>query len=70
MRSLLTFLALGWVLTLPAADVPGLKPFLEKHCYDCHDADSHKAGLRLDNLPVDFRDEKSAATWAHVFDKI
>jgi len=70
MRSLLTLGALGWVLTLPAADVPGLKPFLEKHCYDCHDADSHKAGLRLDNLPVDFRDEKSAATWAHVFDKI
>ena len=26
-----------------------LKPFLETHCFDCHDADMQKAGLRLDS---------------------
>ena len=70
MRSLLPILALGWALTLPAADIPGLQPFLTKHCFDCHDAESHKGGLRLDNLPVDFRDGKTAAIWAGVYDKV
>jgi hypothetical protein len=56
--------------TVDAADVPGLKPFLEKHCYDCHDAESRKGGLRLDNLAVDFDDGKTSATWADVHDKI
>ena len=46
------------------------KPLLDDHCLNCHDADKHKAGLRLDNLPADFRDEKTAATWVHVFDKL
>ncbi len=40
------------------------------HCTECHGEDTHKAGLRLDTLPADFRDEKAAAKWAQVFDKI
>jgi hypothetical protein len=47
-----------------------VKPLLEEHCLDCHDAETHKAGLRLDNLTADFRDAKTSATWTHVFDKI
>ncbi len=47
-----------------------VKPFLEEHCLNCHDADKHKAGLRLDNLPADFRDEKTSATWIRAFDKM
>jgi mono/diheme cytochrome c family protein len=47
-----------------------IQPFIEVHCVDCHGADTHKAGLRLDTLPPDFRDEKTGATWTHVFDKI
>jgi hypothetical protein len=47
-----------------------LKPFIEAHCIDCHGADTHKAGLRLDTLAADFRDGKTAATWTHVFDKV
>ena len=67
----LGFLALGLRAgQLAAADIPGLQPFLAKHCFDCHDAESHKAGLRLDNLPVDFRDEKTSAIWAGVYDKV
>ena len=47
-----------------------IKPFIEAHCVDCHGADTQKARLRLDTLPVDFRDAKTAATWSHVFDKL
>jgi hypothetical protein len=47
-----------------------IKPFIEKHCFDCHDSDTHKAGLRLDTLPADFHDEKTSATWVRVFDKL
>ncbi|EDY16407.1 Protein of unknown function DUF1588 [Chthoniobacter flavus Ellin428] len=58
----------------PAVAAPNfqssVKPLVEGHCLDCHDETTHKAGLRLDNLPADFRTEKSAATWTHVFDKL
>lgn len=65
--------SLGAPATTPAAPVTfekAVKPLLEDHCLNCHDADKHKAGLRLDNLPADFRDEKTAATWVKVFDKM
>ena len=47
-----------------------VKPLVEAHCVDCHGEETHKAGLRLDTLAADFRDEKAAATWVHVFDKL
>jgi mono/diheme cytochrome c family protein len=47
-----------------------VKPLIDAHCVDCHGADTHKAGLRLDTLAADFRDEKTVKTWTHVFDKI
>src|SRR5690349_5493043 len=30
-----------------------VKPLLETHCVECHDEETHKAGLRLDTLPAD-----------------
>ncbi len=52
----------------PSQDI--LKPFMETHCTDCHGADTQKAGLRLDNLAADFRNEKAAEAWTRVFDKL
>ena len=52
---------------LEAATLPD---FIEAHCADCHAADVQKAGLRLDTLKADFRDDKTAAVWAHVYDKV
>ena len=46
-----------------------LKPFLETHCIECHDADTHKGGLRLDNLGFDLQSEPGAGTWTRVLDK-
>ena len=34
-----------------------VKPFINSYCVDCHDSENHKGGLRLDNLPADFRGE-------------
>ncbi|HSI34454.1 MAG TPA: DUF1592 domain-containing protein [Tepidisphaeraceae bacterium] len=71
----LTFAAAA-VAPRPAAAESGaafasqVKPFLAAHCVDCHGEDVAKAGLRLDNLPADFGDERTAATWATVFDKL
>lgn len=47
-----------------------LNPFLKTHCLECHDADLHKAGLRLDTLSGDLNNPDAAVTWARVFDKL
>jgi mono/diheme cytochrome c family protein len=47
-----------------------VRPLIEAHCVDCHGADVQKAGLRLDTLAADFADEKTAAVWTRVFDKV
>jgi hypothetical protein len=53
-----------------ASFVNGVTPFLETHCYECHDADTRKGGLRLDTLKGDLADADTVKTWTHVFDKI
>lgn len=53
-----------------AATEPGLATFLEQHCYDCHDADSHKGNLDLTKLKADFADADSFARWVKVHDRI
>src|SRR5436309_1235876 len=58
------------LLTQAASPTASLSDFIERHCVDCHGAETPKAGLRLDTLAIDFGDEKTAATWTHVFDKL
>jgi mono/diheme cytochrome c family protein len=47
-----------------------IRPFLEKHCVDCHDQGMAKGDLRLDSLAADFRDRKAAEVWMHVYDRM
>ncbi len=47
-----------------------LEPLLEAHCYDCHDADTHKGGLDLTRLPLDFQIGDNLQKWTKVFDKV
>ena len=47
-----------------------LHPFLETHCFDCHDGDEKKGDLNLEELskgPVNF---KSGSQWAAVLERI
>jgi hypothetical protein len=60
----------GLAPAAPATFATAVKPLIENRCLDCHDASEHKGGLRLDNLMADFRGEKTALTWTHVFDKL
>lgn len=50
-------------VTLPAPT----KAFLQKHCFECHDADTQKGKLRLDTLAPDFASPVTAETWGRVF---
>lgn len=47
---------------------PG-EAFIEKHCVDCHDAETKKGGLDLTALPFYLDDPKTAATWVKVHDR-
>lgn len=50
-------------------DAP-LQPFLEEHCYECHDDLTAKGGLDLFELGLDLSDEATAATWERIFDRV
>jgi len=45
-------------------------PFLESHCLDCHDGETKKGGLNLDELVYDPAQRANALTWEHVFDRV
>jgi hypothetical protein len=45
-------------------------PFLKKHCWECHDEKSAKAGFRVDSLGTDFLAGKTADHWREAIDKI
>ena len=44
--------------------------FFDAHCYDCHDADTHKGNLDLTALKQDFADSENFARWVKVHDRI
>ena len=46
------------------------RALLQKHCFECHDADTQKGKLRLDTLAVDFSSPSTAETWGRVFSQL
>ena len=56
-------------MALPKKEDGRATLFLEKHCADCHDADSHKGDFRIDQLPADLGNVPSpdaAKAWGRV----
>ena len=47
-----------------------VQPFIANHCMDCHDADSARAGFRIDLLGTDFNQGNAADQWKEVMDNI
>ncbi len=51
------------------ADAPA-RVFIEKHCAECHDAETKKGNLDLTSLQPDFADAENFARWVKVHDRI
>ena len=49
---------------------PAIQPFLEEHCFRCHDAKKQKGDFRLDTLETNFADDSAAQQWAEVMFRI
>lgn len=47
-----------------------LEGFFQQHCYDCHDADSEKAGLNLESLGRDLENRQLFEKWVLVHDRV
>lgn len=47
-----------------------LRPFLEQHCAECHDADTKKGGLDLAKLALKLDDAASFEEWVKVHDRL
>jgi hypothetical protein len=66
----------GWLVAfsiLPlwgASPFPEAKPFIEKHCADCHDGVTKEANLDLTTLQFDPEDKANFATWVKVQDRV
>ena len=55
----------------PAAPQPAaIEPFFANHCYDCHDGDSEKGDLNLEELKFDLSKPSNFIAWAQVFDRV
>ncbi len=58
------------LIAAPKAPVDELSFFFEKHCYECHDDLTTKAGLDLYALSTDLGDPESFAKWERIYDRI
>ena len=61
------------ILPAGAAESPSTSarfPLVQQHCAGCHGADLQEAGLRLDQLAIDFSDPDTARVWIKVLDKV
>src|SRR5712675_1539329 len=63
--------SLGDARILAAVKPAGrVKEFLEKHCSDCHDADTQKGKFRVDNLPIELTTPDAAEHWGRVLKRL
>jgi len=47
-----------------------LRPFLEKHCFDCHGAEKQKGDYRFDTITSDFGELETLETWQTILDQL
>jgi hypothetical protein len=47
-----------------------LQPFLERHCLECHDAETRKGGLDLASLPFEPRHATNFSRWVTLYDRV
>ncbi|MBV8880381.1 MAG: DUF1592 domain-containing protein [Planctomycetaceae bacterium] len=47
-----------------------VRAYFKAHCTECHDAETHKKGLRLDTLAATFTDRSLRDRWGQIHDRI
>src|SRR5262245_63679841 len=47
-----------------------VRPFLARHCLECHGTEKPKGDFRLDRLPPDFADEAARERWLAVLKRV
>src|SRR5262245_65537998 len=47
-----------------------VRPFLARHCLECHGAEKPKGDLRLDRLSLDFADDVTRERWLAVLSRV
>ena len=63
--------ALVWMSPNPAeAAEENPAQFFEKHCYECHDRETHESGLDLTGLKLDLSNADNFARWVKLHDRI
>jgi hypothetical protein len=68
MRSLFLLIALA---SFASADLrEDLEPFLDQHCYACHDDIDAEANLNLLDLPFNPDNEANRKIWERVFERV
>jgi hypothetical protein len=71
LHRLILILALGMSAALGArARSVEPRPFLEKYCFECHDADTTKGGLNLEGLRLALTNADTFAEWVKVHDRV
>ncbi len=53
-----------------SAEQMPVRSFIEKHCFECHDADEKKGGLDLTALPFELGNSTNFAVWVTVDDRV
>jgi len=72
MRIILSYLiTLAFITVASAAEPKAVlaakhKVFLDKYCMDCHDADTEKGKVNLEDLPFEIETIEHAERWQHV----
>ena len=58
--------------SLRAADAlpRSVRPFLDQHCIECHDAKTKKGQLDLTTLPLNLTNAETFATWVKINDRV
>src|SRR6476469_3389189 len=65
------YLLLAVASASPGATLPpNNRQFLEKHCFECHDADVRKGGLDLTALKFDPANSTNFSAWVLVHDRV
>lgn len=71
MRTIILFLLAATCASgLSGATLEKAAPFFERYCLDCHDSETHKGGLDLDDLTYQLSQRANVVTWEHVFDRV